>query len=69
MNLRITGTEEECAAMVNLIRSNIPEYYIKSISEWYRNDRNVQFSTEGRVYCNFRDMVSSDLKQITEGDL
>ena len=69
MNLRITGTEEECAAMVNLIRSNIPEYYIKSISGWCRNDRNVQFSTEGRVYCNFRDMVSSDLKQITEGDL
>lgn len=67
MKLRIWGTQEECAAMVKLIRANVPEYYIKSISGWYRNDRKGQFSTEGRVYCDFRDIAASDLKQITEG--
>ena len=56
MKLRIMGTEEECAVMVRLIRANIPEYYIKSISKWYRNERKVQFSTEGRIYCEFADL-------------
>ena len=42
MKLRIWGTQEECAAMVAVIRANVPEYYIKSISGWYRNDRKIE---------------------------
>ena len=67
MKLRIWGTQEECAAMVKVIRANVPEQYIKSISGWYRNDRKGQFSTEGRVYCDFRDIASEELKLITGG--
>jgi len=56
MKMRIMGTEEECAAMVNLIRSTVPKEYIKSISNFYPNRRQT-FSNEGRVYCEFSDLI------------
>lgn len=67
MKLRIWGTREECAAMVAVIMANVPEKYIKSVSGWYQNNRHGEFSTEGRVYCDFRDMPDSDLKQLLRG--
>ena len=48
MKMRIMGTEEECAAMVNLIRSTVPKEYIKSISSFYPNKRQ-NFSNEGYI--------------------
>ena len=57
MKLRIWGTESECAAMVQLIKECVPHQYIKSISGFYRNDRRkCEFSNEGRVYCDFKDL-------------
>ena len=57
MKLRIMGTAEECAVMVALIRENVPEQYIKSISGFYPNRRQT-YSNEGRVYCEFSDLIS-----------
>ena len=56
MKLRIMGTQQECAAMVQLIRQSVPEKYIKSISKFYPNRRET-FSREGRIYCEFADLA------------
>jgi len=56
MKLRIMGTKEECAAMVQLIRQTVPKEYIKSISAFYPNRRQT-FSNEGRIYCEFADLA------------
>ena len=56
MKLRIMGTKEECMVMVNLIRSTVPDEYIKNISSFYPNRRQT-FSNEGRVYCEFSDLI------------
>lgn len=55
MKLRIMGTKAECEAMVRVIRQNVPNEYIKSISAFYPNRRET-FSNEGRVYCEFADI-------------
>ena len=56
MKLRIMGTKEECAAMVEIIIRTVPKESIKSISAWYPNRRQT-YSTEGRVYCDFADLA------------
>ena len=56
MKLRIMGTKEECAAMVEIIIRTVPKEYIKSISAWYPNRRQT-YSNEGRVYCDFADLA------------
>lgn len=55
MKMRIMGTREECAAMVQLIRETVPKEYIRSISNFYPNRRQT-YSNEGRVYCEFADL-------------
>lgn len=55
MKMRIMGTEEECAAMVALIRANVPKEHIRSISRFYPNLRQT-YSNEGRIYCDFGDL-------------
>lgn len=57
MDLRIMGTEEECASFAAMIRATVPEKMIRQISKWYPNLRKGQFSTEGRIYVSFRDTV------------
>lgn len=56
MDIRIMGTEEECAAMVALIRQTVPKEYIRSISNFYPNRRQT-YSNEGRVYCKFAELA------------
>ena len=55
MKLRIMGTEEECAVMVDLICRTVPAKYIRSISDFYPNRRQT-YGNEGRVYCEFADL-------------
>lgn len=56
MQIRITGTLEECSRMAAVIRNNVPERYLRSISGFYPNRRKTTFSNEGRVYVNFADL-------------
>ena len=62
MKLRIMGTREECKAFTDMILATVPNDYIRSISKWYQNNRSSDFSNEGRVYCDFKDLDSADLK-------
>lgn len=55
MEIRIRGTREECANFVAMVRKNVPEEYIKTISGFYPDTRKCAFSTEGRVYLQFRE--------------
>lgn len=51
MKIRITGLEEECDKLVEDLRLY---YDIISVSDFYRNDRKVKESKEGRVYIDAR---------------
>ncbi|AGI47402.1 hypothetical protein TALC_00397 [Thermoplasmatales archaeon BRNA1] len=56
MQIRVTGTESECAEFADIIRTNVPHSYIRSISKFYPNrSKGGSFSTEGRIYIDFRD--------------
>lgn len=57
MDIRVMGTEEECAAFAKMVRETVPEKRIRQISHWYPNRRKGEFSTEGRIYISFRDIV------------
>lgn len=58
MDIRVMGTREECSAFSSMIRNNVDKKYIRNISGWYANNRKGEFSTEGRIYINFRDSFS-----------
>lgn len=62
MDLRVMGTREECSAFSDMIRKNVDKKFIRSISGWYANNRRGSYSTEGRVYINFRDFTSFPLE-------
>lgn len=55
MKIRVMGSKEECAEFSAMIRNNVDVKYIKSISKFFPNTRAGEFSTEGRVYIDFRD--------------
>lgn len=59
MDIRVMGTREECSAFSSMIRNNVDKKYIRNISGWYANNRKGEFSTEGRIYINFRDTFTS----------
>ena len=69
MQIRITGTLEECSKMAKVIKDNVPNQYIRSISGFYPNRRKVAFSNEGRVYVNFTDLpeVTASLLPVVRG--
>lgn len=53
MKIRIMGTEEECRDFVKMVRQSVPDSYIRSISNFYKNDRRKNmYSNEGRVYID-----------------
>lgn len=47
MKIRITGTETDIQQFVEDMEQH---YDIISVSQFYKNDRKVQMSKEGRVY-------------------
>lgn len=58
MKIRIMGTPQECETFRQLILATVPKQYIRSISSFYPNRRQNEFSNEGRIYCEFRDLPS-----------
>ena len=48
MKIRIQGTEEECRSFAKDMKKI---YDVRSISAFYANRRNNQYSNEGRLYC------------------
>lgn len=65
MDIRLTGTRDECAAFVRNMLDTMPEGTIRSISGWYQNKRKG-YSTEGRVYIKLDDRVFGCLMKGTE---
>ena len=51
MKIRITGTEDELNKFVEDLRSY---YDISSVSSFYKNNRKVKESKEGRIYIEAR---------------
>lgn len=51
MKLRLMGTEPECQQIVSVLLETVPREYIRSVSGWYRNNRQT-YSNEGRVYID-----------------
>ena len=64
MQIRITGTEDECETIANLLEKHFCE--AKTISEFYPNRRKVKKSVEGRVYITFDDISPNLGKYIRE---
>lgn len=62
MKIRIMGTPEECETFKKLIIATVPKQYIRSISGFYANRRNNEYSNEGRIYCEFKDLPVGALK-------
>lgn len=54
MDIRLTGTKEECEAFTRNMLSTMPEGSVRSVSGWHRNERKG-YSIEGRVYVKLDD--------------
>lgn len=52
-DIRIRGTSEECRAFVDWMKRHL---HIRSVSDWYKDNRRGQESILGRVYMSIGDI-------------
>ena len=69
MKIRIMGTQEECAAFVQMVKKTVPRSYIRNISNFYPNVRKCSYSNEGRVYMDIdKPVISKTGRELPEGE-